>query len=239
MRTDADLKANREWIRQLREIQKEMKSVDVREQTLVTLGLQKEWRDIQSSYVEFQSNLVKKVGRARDSLKAIQESIAGNHPVEITKSKIMQLESSLSSIKVYLSTDYCDREQEMKELLNFFASFKIEDYGSPKKSDDAALKAAQASKVAETFDKSLAIQSKIGKIDRQLAELGGRNGSWDPRDHDTFLKCLVQTFGNDYLKCLSSGGSNIIPKLLIALPNKNQVEIEEHIRMYILCCTVL
>ena len=231
--TEADIRAKQDWIRQLRELRKDLKPLETRVQTLQALGLQREMRELQSSFDEFQSTISRKVSKARDDLKAVQESITSGHSVEMVKSRIMHLENCLHGAKVYLTSDYYDREQEMKELFEALDSFKLGEYDVPTKAEDGVIKAAKATKVAETFDKSLAVQSKIGKIDRKLAEIGGRNGFWDPRDHDAFLKCLVQSFGNDYLQNLRGGGAiTIVPRLLIAISNKNQLEIEEHIQRF-------
>ena len=231
-RSDADIRATQDWLRQLRELRKDLKAFETREQTLHALGLQREMREMQSAFNEFQNTISRKISKARDGLKAVQESISSSHPVEMVKTRVMHLESCLHGARIYLTSDYNDRDQEMKELLRSLDSFTVEEYDAPSKAEDGATRVAKATKVAETFDKSLAVQSQIGKIDRQLAEIGGRYGFWDPRDHDAFLKCLVQSFGNDYLQHLRNGGANIIPKLLVAIPNKNQLEVEEHIKRF-------
>ena len=61
---------------------------------------------------------------------------------------------------------------------------------------------------------------------------GGRCGSWDPRDHDLFLKGVTKYVGVD-LAMLVTPSKPLLNKLLALIPSKNEEELKEHIQWFI------
>ena len=80
---------------------------------------------------------------------------------------------------------------------------------------------------------------------RQIAAAGGRNGGWDSRDHDTFLRIFTQVIPSFVQSYISydpnheTAAAKHIPeqvelllrrRLALMLPGKDEAEIQEHIK---------
>ena len=83
----------------------------------------------------------------------------------------------------------------------------------------------------EHLDQNLQMQHRVARIDRQIQELGGRCGRWDPRDHDIFMRIWNQT------PVSQSGGRThahhpkkaaLCKKLSALVVDKTDVDCEEH-----------
>jgi len=105
----------------------------------------------------------------------------------------------------------------------------------------------QRKRSAERYDKSVERQAKIGTIDRKLAALGGRNGGWDVRDQDVFLRAWTQSITSEIEKQLAgsdtpdidlslSSRALVMKRCQPLLPAMGEEEISEHISWY--CITL-
>jgi hypothetical protein len=226
----------REWQTKHHELQRELKECVIDDRFYTSLGLGKEWKAIQRIDSDATDNLRGKVLRVVYTLKIIKESIKDNHSVDKTKEFMHLFESRLKIIKQQVRDGFDATVQEEQVLEKALSEVDLEQIDAHDNSTTQATahRKEQTKRIANTFEKALELQSQVGSIDRELADLGGRCGDWDSRDHDIFLRSVTQALGIDAAFKLKSS-SNIVTKLMVVLPGKNQIEIEEHIAR--LACT--
>ena len=89
------------------------------------------------------------------------------------------------------------------------------------------------SEIAQRLKRDLQKQSKIGAIDKQIANLGSRNGKWDGREHDLFMKLMAQNHMDSVKLIEQKYADSFIKKCLPMFPGKTEVDIKDHIDFFL------
>jgi hypothetical protein len=223
----------REWQERRRELLRESRTCKTDDSIVTSMGLNKERLLLQQQCEDLAVVTSKRVSRVGDGLKALHECVKTKQSTEAIRTAIDQFESRLNSAKASLQAAYeklVDEEKALDSELSQVILHEYEDVVGVTSKERETEKQAAAQKISDKFQKTLAIQAQIGSIDRRIAQLGGRCGNWDSRDHDAFLAGVVKTVGGDILKLQSTRG--VVPRLLMLLPNKSDTEVEEHISWY-------
>lgn len=207
---------------------------------------------------EFQSSWKEMERRGEAANRATRKSLAGfKLDVKAIKTKqtgtvdpasiavlLENFESKLSSYKSSMRKDFdmlvdafATTEEDLRQCLErstitgVGASCGVTSQGDDSfDSGNSSLQQKKARK--QELDKNLQMQTQVGLIDRQILELGGRYGKWDPRDHDVFMRIWNQ---NPVVsKTSHPKRSTVCKKLVTLLSDKTDVECEEHYNWFIL-----
>lgn len=220
----------REWQDRRRELQREARKVQPDDRVFATAQLKE--ASTQQQLAEFCTSTWRRVERVREALASLRESVKAGLPPANVRSAIDQFETRLAGAKASLQSAYEVLLEEGKTLEEELAEVSLAEYEGSSRHGELARDSARerektALKVADTFEKTLAVQAQIGAIDRQLAQLGGRCGGWEARDHDAFLAALTKHTEGDATRIRVD--RQTVGRLLAVLPNKNEVDVSEHI----------
>ena len=135
------------------------------------------------------------LSRFKNDLKFIKDTLGGNaggHGTGDIQSLLETFERKLMNYKLCMREEFenlvCEEkilDREISAFLEGNDSFNEEEKELKRRYD---ARAGISARLTRDLDK----QSKIGAIDKQIAAMGNRNGNWDSRDHDLFMKILTQ-----------------------------------------------
>ena len=176
------------------------------------------------------------LSRFKTDLKFIEDTLGGNIGngcgTEDIQSLLETFERKLMNYKMCMREEFENLVCEEKILDKELSAF-IEEYDGFNQEDQELKKRDEArTGINARLTRELDRQSKIGAIDKQIVAMGNKNGTWDPRDHDLFLKVLTQNSINILKLQNISYRRTTIKKLLIAFPGKNEDEMSDHLDFY-------
>jgi hypothetical protein len=223
-----------EWIRIHRELLKHRRQVSLDEKlySALNLGLMKEWIEQQQREQDLCGAIRKRLNRVREHLTSIRDGIRDGVSPGNLRESIQTFEERLNATKAYLQSSFESSTDEFTAIDKFLSEFDISlyDYDSNGGESKVERDEEQDARTASNLERSFAVQARVGAIDKELAQLGGRTGHWDSRDHDVFLKVITQLYGGNMSKIRAEGP--LIRKLAVALPNKIEEELIIHTAWY-------
>ena len=181
-------------------------------------------------------------------IKSKQQHSAGNVDPVLIKELLENFESKLTAYKSAMRRDFDalvsdlgPTEEEVRLCLERSSVAGVD--GDDSHDGGAAAdqqQQAKREKAKQDLDKNLQMQTQVGLLDRQIQELGGRYGHWDPRDHDVFMRVWNQTPHAPNQPEGQQASSSYPPKkrllcrkLVTLLSDKTDVECEEHFDWYV------
>jgi hypothetical protein len=180
-----------------------------------------------------------------DRLKAVKE---GNHavynPADLQK-YLESFETKLTSYKSTMRAEFDGLESEglrldedLQNMTTKIIEWEVQDMVKPGihpqlAPRDGEISDDQRMRVADRYEKHVELQSKIGIIDRQLANLGGRYGGWESRDHDSFIRSWVQCTSTSQTVLSDAQRKTVLKKLIANVPLKTEEELMEHMEWYV------
>jgi len=186
-----------------------------------------------------------KIIRAKQQLAGANRPSAPD-PLQL-KELLETFETKLTSYKIAMRRDFdallgdfVSTEEDLRECLEKSSIAGVGDAGGGAGGgDDSADNiTAGAKRVKQDVDKNLQMQTQVAVFDRQIQEMGGRHGHWDPRDHDVFMRVWNQTPAAS--KSPEASGLLHMPKkrmlcrkLVTLLADRTDVECEEHYDWYV------
>jgi hypothetical protein len=182
----------------------------------------------------------------------------GNHtvysPAEIKK-YMEAFEAKLSAYKSTMRAEFdgltgeeARLHADVQSMATKIDEWELADLALPTSGQPAEQERTQAAvreRTSDRYEKHVALQAKIGAIDRQLAGLGGRYGGWESRDHDAFLRAWVQSVPQPSQPSQGQGAAAVtcaptatqrrllIKRLLAAVALKTEEELEAHVEWYV------
>lgn len=246
----------KDWISTKAKQSKELDRLDNQFSSYITSNddFLQDFRSLNSCRVTTTTSIYKKLIGFQSSLQSIRErlrdiNIHKNKP-ETIQTMLESFENRLISYKNSMRGEFEDMyvEEAMltKDIQTMMSKVEAWDSSSSSSSSNTNAEAESnkrnnQSQLADRYKRDMERQSEIGLIDKQLANLGGRAGGWDTRDHDSFLRVWSQLaysliVANDPLaySITDEQRNTLIRKLSLLVVGKNTEELDEHINKYLL-----
>ena len=143
------------------------------------------------------------LNRFKSGLEDIHDALRGigNVKTDNIQSMLERYENRLLVFKKSMREDYeklvCEEKivlKDIKMLSDQFDTYDSEERISERRAIVTLEEEKNRKRVEETRAKDLERQAKIGAVEKQLTALGGRNCTWESRDHSLFLKIWTQSF---------------------------------------------
>ena len=193
----------------------------------------------------------------KSKLDLLKTSTSTYNPADIKKF-LESFEAKLTSYKSTMRAEFdglvgeeARLDADVQGMSTKIDEWELRDLAKPdrdKEEQQAALEREREEKItaknsetrartSDRYEKHVALQAKIGAIDRQIASQGGRYGGWDSRDHDTFLRGWVQSSSQTQAARKSSELSDsqrrlLLKRLVATVPLKTEEELEMHVEWY-------